>query len=283
MGGSVQYPPIQTSNNTGQISSTTNFTGLLCNGAVDSTPRPNIYYGRSSNTGGVVGCRLYYRTVRFNPADNKVMAARLTAGFTKAVKYVSTNWIQQNGFVPGAGANGNNANIQYQITQSVVHPLRLWVLPYLVHSTIANGPTGGVQAANAANVLSLAQDYYSPSVIVGYFDQSNVQINGIPYYRQNFSTPQSLYEELRMQFHPDKGSVISYMKWLQSERIHLYDLTRISDRLQSPTEPVALTFVGIRTDGLTPAAQVFYLIERQDQITMRFTSSDVAIVVGNLD
>jgi hypothetical protein len=153
----------------------------------------------------------------------------------------------------------------------VVMPLRLWVLPYTVHSV----------TVNAATVLleSLRQDFYAPGVVIGYYDQSNVQINGIPYYRQN------LFEELRQQFNPDTGSSISYVLWRNSKRYLVYDLSRISDRLQSATEPVALTYVAIRADNIPAPTllQTYYLIERQDQITMRFTSADVAIVVGNLD
>ena len=70
-----------------------------------------------------------------------------------------------------------------------------------------------------------------------------------------------------------------------SYRYLCMDLTRLSDRLQSPTEPVSLTFVGTRDDtSLTGTQlQLYYLVERLNQVTFRFSSSDVAIVVGNLD
>lgn len=61
------------------------------------------------------------------------------------------------------------------------------------------------------------------------------------------------------------------------------DLTRISDRLQSPTEPVSLLFQGQRSDGLAFSLELYFLVERLNQVTFRFSASDVAIVVGNLD
>ena len=79
--------------------------------------------------------------------------------------------------------------------------------------------------------------------------------------------------------------MIRYVDWVQFKRYLCMDLTRLSDRLQSPTEPVSMTFVGYRDDlsGTGTQLQPYYMIERLNQVTFRFSSSDVAIVVGNLD
>jgi len=41
--------------------------------------------------------------------------------------------------------------------------------------------------------------------------------------------------------------------------------------------------IGQRADGLPWQVQMYFLTERLNQVTFRFSSSDVAIVVGNLD
>jgi hypothetical protein len=82
--------------------------------------------------------------------------------------------------------------------------------------------------------------------------------------------------------------MIRYVDWLQFKRYLCFDLTRLADRLQSPTEPVQLAFLGTRDDNLPngigavpPQLQVYALTERLNQVTFRFSSSDVAIVVGS--
>lgn len=258
------FPPFQTSWNQGRIA-----------GGTDISPRPAIYYGKSEASSG---SRLYYRTVKFSPADNARMAEKLTTGFTKSVKFICTDWIQQNNLI-----DPNSGTMQYQIANSVVHPLRLWVLPYAVNNnlTTTTDPVTGTAITVAGSFLQ--DDTYAPGVITGYYNQTNVLVNNVPYYRQNMQNYQDLWEQLAEQFNPDTGSMIRYVDWRNYKRYHCYDLTRLSERLQSPTEPVSLIFQGSRADGLPYRLQNYYLIERLNQVTFRFSSSDVAIVVGNLD
>lgn len=71
---------------------------------------------------------------------------------------------------------------------------------------------------------------------------------------------------MREQFDPDNGSMINYNDFLTYKRGQCYDLTRISDRLQSPTEPVNLAFIGNRADGLPVSLQLYYLTEKLNQM-----------------
>lgn len=61
---------------------------------------------------------------------------------------------------------------------------------------------------------------------------------------------EDLWEQLREQFNPDSGSMIRYVDFRNYKRLICMDLTRISDRLQSPTEPVSLQWQATRADGL---------------------------------
>ena len=158
--GSAIYPPFQTSAN--QIN---NGTAVITSG-LDNTPNPALYYGQQYSGGS--GTRLYYRSVKFSPADNAVVAQRLTAGFTKAVKFISCDWTPMTALV-GTGSSP----VQYQVATSVVHPLRMWVLPYQV-------PTIGGLVTNV-----LQTSVYAPGVITGFFNQVNVQVNNVNYFRNN--------------------------------------------------------------------------------------------------
>jgi hypothetical protein len=109
------------------------------------------------------------------------VAERLTTGFTKSIKFISTDWVQMNTLVP----NGTGTT-QYQVANSIVHPLRMWVLAYCVY--------GG------SNTNVLTQGFYAPGVITGFFNQINVLVNNIPYFRQNFQAVEDQFEQLREQF-----------------------------------------------------------------------------------
>lgn len=71
--------------------------------------------------------------------------------------------------------------------------------------------------------------------------------------------------------------MINYVDFSTYKRTLCFDLTRISDRLQSPTEPVNLTFQANRADVGPNNVQLYFLTERLNQVTFRFSSSDVAI------
>lgn len=257
---SVVYPPIETGLNVG-----------LQTGGLDATPRPSIYYGQSLSGGG--GCRLYYRSVKFSPADTARMAQKLTTGFTKSIKFTSCDWLYPSSNIISATGS---PQVQQQLTQSTVHPQRVWALGYPNNVNLNGSPVTG----QGSFLQSIA---YSTGVIPGFFTQVNINVNNIPYFRQNFQTATDLWNQVKEQFNPDTGSMLRYIDWLNYARYICLDLTRIADRLQSPTEPVSLTFVGTRSDGLLFSLEMIYLVERQNQITFRFSSSDVAIVVGNLD
>lgn len=257
----AQYPPFMSSNNV-----------LIQTGGQDDTPTPAIFYGNFK--GSATPCRLYYRVVKFQPQDNSEMAKKLTAGFTKSFTFISTDWI-----IPQGGPiTSNGGTSQIYLSQSVVHPLRLWALGYANNAAI--NQQGGVVTKPGAFIQSAS---YAPGVVTGLFNNVNVLVNNLPYFRQNMQNPHDLYEQLREQFNPDTGSMISYEDFANYKRTLCFDLTRISDRLQSPTEPVSLIFQGTRNDGLQYNLDMIFLVERKNQVTFRFSAADVAIVVGNLD
>lgn len=254
----ITYPPLQIGANS-----------AIFTGGLDTTGSPSIYYGMTN--GGGSGCRLYYRACKFQPADTARMAQLLTTGFTKSIKFMSTDWIIPPNNIIGVGPT----QLQQQLEQSVVHPLRVWVLSYPNNLNLNSSPAAGQGSFIRSNL-------YSSGVVVGSFTQTNMLVNNVPYWRQNFQNPTDMWNQIKEQF-PNKGSMLRYIDWLNFQRIQCFDLTRVADRLQSPTEPVSLIWTGTRNDGLPYQLENFYLVERENQVTFRFSSSDVAVVVGNLD
>lgn len=158
------YPPFQVSNNQ-----------YLLTGGGDSTASPSIYYGRGVS-GASEGTRLYYRVVKFSAADTARVAEKLSTGFTKSIKFISTDWIKEPTTV-GAGANQH----QFQFSTSVVHPLRTWVVstPFNTYGTSAS-------FTNQAALRDFLTDpTYAPGVMPIHWTQTNILINSIPYFRQN--------------------------------------------------------------------------------------------------
>lgn len=254
--GTISYPPFQIGNNT-----------LSVVNGLNTTASPSIYYGQGINQSG---CRLYYRSCKFTPADNARMAAMLTTGFTKSLKFETVDWILPANYIvqPGSGP------AQFNLEQSCVHPVRIWVLSYPNNVALSTG--AGVGSFLQSNT-------YATGIVPGYWNNTNILVNNNPYWRQNFQTYQDQWEQLREQFNPETGSMLRYVDWRNFQRYLCFDLTRIADRLQSPTEPVSLIFTGNRADNLPYALEMVFLVERTNQVTMRFSSSDVAVVVGNLD
>ncbi len=209
------YPPFQVSNNT-----------YLLAGGGDNTPYPAVYYGKDVGSTSS-GTRLYYRVVKFSPADNARVAEKLTSGFTKSIKFISCDWFREPVPVPVGGSSH-----QFQFSTSVVHPLRVWVLPYA-----QNTYSGAVANLSQPNTREFLIDpTYAPGIITGHFTQTNILVNSIPYFRQNQQNYADQWEQLREQFDPDNGSMISEVDFRGYKRLLCFDLTRIADRLQSPTE-----------------------------------------------
>jgi hypothetical protein len=265
LNANINYPPFQIGNNK-----------TILSGGQNQSQVPSVYYGQTYSGG--TGCRLYYRSVKFSPADTARMAQKLTTGFTKSLKFISTDWVIPPGNIiaPGTGP------VQQQLEQSVVHPCRVWVLPYPNNTNLAP-LVNSVPVVPQFQGSFISSYVYASGILPGQFTSTNILVNNVPYWRQDFTTPTDHWNQLKEQFTNDKGSMLRYVDWLNFQRYLCFDISRISLRLQSPTEPVSLIFKGQRNDGMLYQLEMFYLIERMNQITMRFSSSDVAIVVGNLD
>ena len=255
----IVYPPLQIGQNS-----------TIITGGADTTTQPSIYYGVTASGG--TGCRLYYRTVKFSPTDTAKIAGRLVKGYTLSTRFIVTDWIIPSNYIISTG----NAPTQQQVTTSTVHPMRMWVLAYPNNSNISSG-------SNIVGQGSFIRSFsYSAGVLPGFFNQTNVNLNNYQYFVQNFQNPMDLWNQLKEQF-PPEGCMLTYTDWLNFQRYMCYDLTRVAQRLRAPTEAVSLQWVGQRSDGLNYNLELYFLVERMEQITQRVAAGETASVVGNLD
>ncbi len=180
--GSTTYPPMMTSAN---LASTTDLVPASTTSStqgIDTTSPPVIFYGVAPNNSsanmGSAGCRLYYRTVKFSPADNERMAALLNQGFKRNIKFLVTDWIIPPNAVRTIPATVG-ALLQQQITQSSVHPVRVWCMLY---------ETG-----------ALSSYQYSIGMCTGKLLNANILINNVPYFRNFLLNSNDMWEQLKEQ------------------------------------------------------------------------------------
>ena len=246
---------------------------------------PSISYGQSlagtymSSYG--TQCRLYYRSIKLNPSENEQFKARLLRGFTKKIKFISTD-----SFQPQSAISTQSGN--YQIAPSIVWPLRVWALLYT-----SNGQTGGntTQGAlggnyNAAVPVSGGESGRAAmnglQVVHGWLRNANIMVNNQPYFKNNLQTVDDFWLQIKDQFNRNTGSMITYQDFVRNFRYHCFDISRLSDRLPSKTEAVSLSLTYDRADNVGQLCDLVVLIERMNQVQFDFSASDVAVTVGNI-
>jgi hypothetical protein len=214
------------------------------------------------------GVRLWYRSVKFQPQDTAKLGAMFEKGFTKSINFISTDYIVGSGLPIAPGGP-----VDVTLTTIVVQPLRVWVLMY---PQFLSTPTN-----------ALSRSDYASGCLIGLLRDCNIQINQMPYFKNVINmqgqNPQDWYERLKEQIDPQLGAMISYTEFLQTYNLMCIDISRLSDRLQSPTQAVGVQITGTRSDTNPYNVIPVFLIERMNQATFRFSSSDVNLVVGNIE
>lgn len=241
-----------------------------------------IQYGSAplvkSGGGTISGCRMYYRSIKLNPAENAEFAAHLTKGFTKRVKFISTDNYFPSQPIPPTGTTS------LQISSAIVWPLRVWALLYGNGNVSTNGPQTGALSGDfistSATVNQAAVN--GLQVVHGWMQNANIQINNQNYFVNPLQTVDDFWCQIRDQFNKNTQSMIDYDKFLRLFRYHCFDISRLSDRLPSKTETVSLTLTFDRADEIGGYCDLVVMIERLNQVQFDFAASDVHISVGNI-
>lgn len=253
---------------------------------------PAIAYGKSvQNSGYGTGCRLYFRSIKLDPSNNQLLYAALGSqgGLKKSFKFISTDY-----FTPSEGLTPSTTEKTYLISNSIVWPQRVWALLYTA-DILGNDSVSSAKSISGA----LGGGYQTDGVfgpqcslqtVQGWMKNANILINNNPYFKSDLTTVDDFWNQLKDQFPPSGASLISYDSFARLFRYHCFDISRLSDRLPSKTEPVSLQLKFDRADynADTPdgfkagRCDLIVLIERVNQVDMSFSNSDVQIVVGNI-
>jgi hypothetical protein len=226
-------------------------------------------------------CRLYYRSIKLNPSENEQFKARLMRGFTKKIKFISTDIFQ-----PQTAISTQSGN--FQIAPSIVWPLRVWALLYTTNGQSGVNTAVGALGGNWKSAVPAAggEDGRAPmnglQVVHGWLRNANIMVNNQPYFKNNLQTVDDFWLQLKDQFNRNTGSMISYTDFVRNFRYHCFDISRLSDRLPSKTEAVSLSLTYDRADNVGQQCDLVVLIERMNQVQFDFSASDVAVTVGNI-
>ena len=250
---------------------------------------PSITYGSSLpsvNSGSYqmygTGCRLYYRSIKLNPSENEQFKSKLMRGFTKKIKFISTDYFQNNQTV--------SSSINSIISPSIVWPLRVWVLLYTSCGIDISNSTTGALGGNFSNAVPGGGDTSGRGqaaqcglqVVHGWLKNANILVNNQPYFKNNLQTVDDFWLQLKEQFNRNTGSMLTYQDFCRNFRYHCFDLSRLSDRLPSKTEAVTLQLTADRADNTGGKCDLVVMIERMNQVQFDFSASDVAVTVGNI-
>jgi hypothetical protein len=188
-----------------------------------------------------------------------MLAQKLQSGFKKMVDFKITDT-----YLPGVGETSvaGPTTVQKLISASTVHPLRLWCL----------FPTAGnIRGAAQGNTLS---------TYVGRLTNAQVRINNTNYYDQPLNTDKQFYDILKSQMvaTPLHEGLIDFNDFLSTYHVHCLDLTRVADRLRSPSEAVSIELDATRYD--TNTCDNFYILERLQRISLNLSANETNVIVG---
>lgn len=169
--------------------------------------------------------RFLYRNVTYSADETEKLVQRIAAGYSQVVNFTTCEYYVPTNTIINWAANGTN--FTHTITNSVVMPLRVWMILPLV---------GQMQRSDI-----------SPMTIVGQITNCNLYVNATPYYSNPMITPLDFYNILKEQFGIN-GSILTYAAFNTWCKIYCFDLTRLQDRLSVPTEPVLLQIQASRND-----------------------------------
>lgn len=180
----------------------------------------------------VTAPRFLYRNVTYSADETEKLVQRIAAGYSQVVNFTTCEYYVPTNTVINWQANGTN--FTHTITNSVVMPLRVWMILPLVSQ--------------------MQRSDISPMTIVGQITNCNLYVNATPYYSNPMITPLDFYNILKEQFGIN-GSILTYAAFNTWCKIYCFDLTRLQDRLSVPTEPVLLQIQATRND--VPLVGVF--------------------------
>lgn len=208
----------------------------------------------------LTGCRLYYKTVKYSPEVNRMLAQKLQSGFKKNLSFRITDTYLASGSDVAVAAS---SAVDKLVSASTTAPLKVWFLA---------SPTATITGASQGRTLSL---------YTGKLRNANILVNNTRYYDQNLDTPRMFYDIIRdsMQAGDIHEGLINFNDWIAGYALHCFDLTRLGNKMRNPSEAVSLQVQATRdVDGQT--ADHHYVVERLQKVQLNLSSGESSVIVG---
>jgi hypothetical protein len=157
-----------------------------------------------TDAGFAVTPKLWLKTVFFKAKDADLAKIQMVNGFTKTIEYSVAQAYKSTQI-------SNTLNIP--IVTGVIRPTRVWVMPLVTDTLTSQGNT-------------------FPACIGPYMlSHTNIQLNGLNFYNNEFRSQYSLYKEFKTQCIAGSGSTacgvpISYDDWMNGINPYVFDLSR---------------------------------------------------------
>jgi hypothetical protein len=210
------------------------------------------------------GVLMYYRDLKFKPEVQARVATMLETNITKTFSYVEMEYYRD----PNYQNKGVNDKVDWVISNSVILPLRVWLMLH------ANAPT---------------QSNLAPFVTLGQLTELNIRVASQQYFSQNIRSSATdvheLYEHIRdnqigVGYEPQGSSLLKYDDVLTNYRYHLLDISRARGGVARESVPVSLHVYGNRVVGNAGGCDAVAVVERLMKMQISMSKSDSSVIIG---
>ena len=215
-------------------------------------------FAGSSQT--LTGCRLYYKTCKFSPEVNRMLAQKLQSGFLKNLSFRITDTYLASGADVKVTAG---SSVDKLVSASTTAPLKVWFLA---------PPNASITGDTQGNTLSVYR---------GKLRNANILVNNTRYYDQNLDTPRMFWEIIRdnMNASDIHEGLINFNDWINAYALHCFDLTRLGNKMRNPNEAVSLQVQATR-DADGGAMDHHYVVERLQKVQFNLSAGESSVIVG---
>ncbi len=236
-------------------------------------------------------CRLYYKSVEFEPSQGELYKRMLDSGLTIRRDYLACDTyvlpdFQDYGSKDSGASHNQNIN-NYQITASVVNPSALHVLLFPAKSF--TGPTIGDSDTTTPVTLVIEQGPFTlPRSPVGGLTNTSVYLNQTNVFPDTqLITTNDYWDLLRQRLvgnqSDQNGSPISFYDFVNAQRINWFPLDKTAQKFKNQNVSLSFTTnLGTNQDQ-SPDDNIYdivFLVEKQYSIEYKMSQGVTLISAG---
>jgi hypothetical protein len=224
--------------------------------------------------------RLYFKEIEFHSEFDAKFTAKMLKGYKVRRNFLScdviTNAVSK-GNVDPSPLNGA------VLTSSIVNPVALYTLLY--PTKVMTGPSVANGDATAVTLASTQTACLTP---VGTLSNTQITLNGTPIYPNlPLIEPQDYWNLLKERLvgtqNDINGSPLTYHEFLNSNRIHYFDLSKVAELYKN--QPVSLNMTSSRGKNIDGSADVsacdfVFLVEKLNTLELDCSNGVVTMLAG---